>query len=494
MSYKAKFADLTLHLLDAIFNAYKKIGLTKDWGVGLMATSQQAVGLEHRQELTIEEARKDVLHLAWPAVVEQLLIQLFNMVDMMMVGGVGPAAIAAIGLTNQPIFLAMAAFMALNVGTTAVVARFIGAGDQEEANTAARQSLIIIGLLGVIATIVLHTFAEPLVLFMGAKEDSIGYAVTYIRVIALGFVPQTIGMSITAVLRGAGDTRTPMKYNIIANVINVVGNFLLINGYFGFPRWEVFGAALATTISRVVGMILALYAVSSGKSVLRVSWKEKFTPRPDLIVRVARVGAPAMLEQLIMRFGMVTFTRVVSGLGTLVYAAHQIGMNIVGLSFTPGIGFGMAATSFVGRSLGRKRPDWAETYGWQTRLIGNMVAAFMGVVFFFGGGLLASLYTDDPEVIKNAATVLKIIALVQPLQSTQFILAGALRGAGDTRWPLLSTLVGIAFVRVVLAKLFVNVFTWGLVGAWLAMAIDQCTRSAFIYFRYRSGRWKTVKV
>ena len=187
-----------------------------------MATSQQAVGLEHRQELTIEEARKDVLHLAWPAVVEQLLIQLFNMVDMMMVGGVGPAAIAAIGLTNQPIFLAMAAFMALNVGTTAVVARFIGAGDQEEANTAARQSLIIIGLLGVIATIVLHTFAEPLVLFMGAKEDSIGYAITYIRVIALGFVPQTIGMSITAVLRGAGDTRTPMKYNIIANVINAL--------------------------------------------------------------------------------------------------------------------------------------------------------------------------------------------------------------------------------------------------------------------------------
>ncbi len=459
-----------------------------------MAVIQQAISVEQREELTVQDARHDVLHLAWPSVVEQLLIQLFSMVDMMMVGGVGPAAIAAIGLTNQPVFLAMAAFMALNVGTTALVARFVGAGDVEEANTAARQSLIIITVLGLLATIMLYSFAEPVVLFMGAEEDAIGYALTYLRMIALGFIPQTIGMSVTAMLRGSGDTRTPMRYNLIANLVNVVGNILLINGYLGFPRWGVFGAALATTIGRVVGMILALHAISSGKSILRISLKDKFAPRFDLIQRIIKVGAPAMLEQLVMRFGMVTYTRVVSGLGTMVYAAHQIGMNIVGLSFTPGMGFGMAATSLVGRSLGRKRPDWAETYGWQTRRIGTMVATFMGFVFFFGGGYLAALYTDDPDVIKNAATALKIIALVQPLQSTQFILAGALRGAGDTRWPLISTLVGVVFVRVALATLFVNVLDWNLPGAWLAMAIDQCTRSMFIYFRYRSGHWKTARV
>ena len=459
-----------------------------------MAVIQQAISVEQREELTVQDARHDVLHLAWPSVVEQLLIQLFSMVDMMMVGGVGPAAIAAIGLTNQPVFLAMAAFMALNVGTTALVARFVGAGDVEEANTAARQSLIIITVLGLLATIMLYSFAEPVVLFMGAEEDAIGYALTYLRMIALGFIPQTIGMSVTAMLRGSGDTRTPMRYNLIANLVNVVGNILLINGYLGFPRWGVFGAALATTIGRVVGMILALHAISSGKSILRISLKDKFAPRFDLIQRIIKVGAPAMLEQLVMRFGMVTYTRVVSGLGTMVYAAHQIGMNIVGLSFTPGMGFGMAATSLVGRSLGRKRPDWAETYGWQTRRIGTMVATFMGFVFFFGGGYLAALYTDDPDVIKNAATALKIIALVQPLQSTQFILAGALRGAGDTRWPLISTLVGVVFVRVALATLFVKVLNWGLMGAWLAMAIDQCTRSMFIYFRYRSGHWKTARV
>lgn len=454
----------------------------------------QAVGLEQRESLSVPEARRDVIQLAWPAVVEQLLIQLFSMIDMMMVGGVGPAAIAAIGLTNQPIFLAMAAFMALNVGTTAIIARFIGAGNVAEANVAARQSLLIVSALGVVATLAVYSFADPIVRFMGAKDDAIGYGITYIRMISLGFIPQTIGMAVTAMLRGSGDTRTPMRYNIIANVVNVVGNILLINGYLGFPRWGVFGAALATTIGRTIGMVLALRAITGGKSVLHVSIRDKFTPRFDLIQRIIKIGAPAMLEQVVMRFGMITFTKIVSGLGTLVYAAHQIAMDIVGLSFTPGMGFGMAATSLIGRSLGKKRPDWAETYGWQTQRIGNLIAGFMAVVFFFGGRYLAALYTHDPDVIRNAANALRLIALVQTLQSTQFILAGALRGAGDTRWPLISTLIGVVIVRVALATLFVKVLGWGLLGAWAAMAIDQCTRSGFIYFRYKSGKWKTVRV
>lgn len=459
-----------------------------------MAALPQAITFEQRETLTIKEARHDIIHLSWPAVVEQLMAQLFSMCDMIMVGGVGPAAIAAIGLVSQPVFLAMAAFMALNVGTTAIIARFIGAREVAEANVAARQSLLIIGAMGVLATILVYVFAKPIVVFMGAEDDAIGYGITYLKMISIGFIPQTIAMSVTAMLRGSGDTRTPMRYNIIANVVNVIGNAILINGLLGFPRWGVFGAAFATVLGQTVGMVLALHAITGGKSVLHISLKDKFVPRPDLIKRIFKIGAPAMLEQLVMRFGMISFTKVVAGLGTMVFAAHQIAMSIVGLSFTPGMGFGMAATSLVGRSLGRKREDWAETYGWQTQRIGNIVAAVMGVVFFFGGRYLAALYTSDPDVINNAATALRIIAIVQTLQSTQFILAGALRGAGDTRWPLISTFVGVAFVRVALAVLFVNYLGWGLIGAWTAMAVDQCTRSAFIFFRYKSGRWKTIKV
>ncbi|MGE5654301.1 MAG: MATE family efflux transporter [Bacillota bacterium] len=445
-------------------------------------------------ELSLDAARARIVQLAWPAVFEQILVTLFGMVDMMMVGGVGPAAIAAIGLTNQPMFLALAAFMALNVGTTALVARFVGAKDIKEANAAIHQSLLITLVLGTIMTAVVYFSAEPLVIFMGAEGDTIRYGVEYIKVIALGILPQTLSMSVTAVLRGAGDTKTPMRFNIIANVVNVCGNYVLINGYLGFPKWGVYGAGLATTIGRVVACIMSLAVIFSGKFILHISLKDKFAPRLDLITRIIKIGAPALIEQLIMRFGMITFTKVVAGLGTLTYAAHQIAMNIVSLSFTPGQGFSMASTSLVGQSLGQKRPDWAERYGWETRRIGMMVAGTMALVFFFFGGNIARLYTTEPDVIRQAAIALKIISTVQLMQSTQFILAGALRGAGDTRWPLISTLVGVAFVRVVLALLFVQVFHWGLIGAWCAMALDQCTRSTFIYFRYKSGKWKTVRV
>lgn len=444
--------------------------------------------------LTQQEARRQVIALAWPAVVEQLLVTLFGMVDMMMVGSVGPLAIAAVGLTNQPMFLALAAFQALNVGTTALVARFVGAQDISEANATIRQSLLVVVALGGLASALVYIFAKPMVVFMGATDEAVGYAVTYLRVISFGLLPQVIGMCVTAVLRGAGDTKTPMRFNIIANIFNVIGNYLLINGNFGFPAWGVFGAAFATSLSRLISCGLSLYVIFQGKSLLHISLRDKFVPRWDLISRVLRVGLPSLLEQLLMRFGNIVFTKTVSGLGMATYAAHQIGMNIQSLSFTPGHGFGMAATSLVGRSLGEKRPDNAEKYGWQTRQVGQYVAVTMGLIFFFGGRHIASLYTDDPAVIETAALVLKVAAFIQPFQSSQFILAGALRGAGDTRWPLISTFIGVAGIRVVLALLFINVMQLGVIGAWYALLVDQFTRSLVIYFRYNSKHWQKAQV
>ncbi len=446
------------------------------------------------EQLSLKAARSTIIQLAWPVVLEQLLVTMFEMVDMMMVGGIGPAAIAAIGLTNQPMRLALASFQALKVGTTALIARFIGAKQYEEANATLRQSLLMTGAIGVVMTVLMYFFAEPLVLFMGAQPDALQYSVTYMRIISLGLVPQMLGMCVTAVLRGAGDTKTPMRYNIMANCVNVAGNYLLIMGHFGFPAWGVFGAGFATTLSRVVSCVLLMRVIFNGKAILHVSLKDRFAPRWDLIKRIVNVGIPAMGEQLVMRFGNILFTKTVAGLGTVTYAAHQVANNIMNLSFTPGQGFSQAATSLVGRSLGQKRPEWAETYGWQTRYVGTIVAGTMAAGFFFFGPAIASLYTNDPTVIAQAALALKVIAVVQFSQSTQVILAGALRGAGDTRWPLISTMIGVAGVRVVLAMLFINVFHFGLIGAWLAMAIDQMTRSVVIVLRYRTGRWKTQRV
>ncbi len=455
--------------------------------------AQTAPNAAPQLELNKANVRQRVLALAGPAVAEMFLVSLVGMVSMMMVGRISPVAVATVGLTNQPLFLGLAIFQALNVGATALVARCIGAGDIQKANDAARQSLIFVIVVGIIISALGWIFARQLLQFMGAEPEVLATGIPYFRVIAVSLIFNALSMGVSAILRGAGDTKTPMRVNIIANIVNAVATWILIYGI-GFPGLGVLGAGFGSALSRLAACILSFAALFSGKQVIRISLKDNWRLDWDLMARIWKIGLPAAIEQFVMRGGMMTFIKVVSSLGTVTYAAHQIALNIISLSFTPGQGFAIAATTLVGQNLGAKQPDWAEHCGWETRRLGNYVAGFMGIVFFFFGKYLAMLYSNDPEVIANVAMALKIIAIVQPLQSTQFILAGGLRGAGDTKWPLYSTAFGVWGVRVVLAHILVNIVGMGLIGAWIAMAVDQFFRSTVVLLRYRSGKWKTARV
>lgn len=447
-----------------------------------------------KDSLTKAEANREVIKLAAPALAEQVMMSLIGMADMIMVSRIGPAAIAAVGLTNQPMMFAMAIFMALNVGTTAVVARHVGANESDAANETARQSLILVGILGIIMATIMFFGAEWVLSFMGAQPDTMVYAVPYFRIVAVSMVFNTIQMSVNSMVRGAGDTKSPMANNMAVNVINLVGNFLLINGIWFFPKLGVTGAAVATAFSRFVGSIMALSLVLIPGKRITVSFRERFHFNWDIAARVAKVGFPAAIEQLIMRGGMIIFTRTISGLGTVTYAAHQVALNITSLSFTTGQGFAMSATSLVGRSLGAKKPDMAEMLANSAHKLAMMVSGAVAVILFFFGKQVALLYSNDLAVITQAAIALRIIALVQPSQSTQFVLAGALRGAGDTKWPLYSTIIGVWGFRVLLSYVFVQILGYGLVGAWVAMAVDQFARSSIILYRFRSNKWKHVRV
>lgn len=441
-----------------------------------------------------KEITSKVLHLAGPALAEMLLISFVSMADMMMVGRLGPQAVASVGLTNQPMFFALAIFMALNVGTTALVARFTGANNDADAAATARQSLLITACLAVVVSL-LGVFAAPYVLrFMRADADVMQVGIPYFQVVAAGLFFNTVSMGITAILRGSGDTRTPMRINMFINILNVIGNYALIYGHFGLPRLEVTGAGLATTLSRAVAAALFVVILFSGRSRIKLSLRDDYRPNLQVIRRIFNIGLNSAIEQFILRGGQVTFARVVSGLGTAVFASHQIGLNILSLSFMPGQAFGIAATTLVGQSLGAKDPELAAKCGSEARRLGMYVGTFMALLFFLFGRQIAGLYTDNVEVIARTALVLRVYAFLQPAQSTQFILAGALRGAGDTRWPLYSTALGIWGGRVAFSWLFINIFGLGLLGAWLAMALDQLGRSIFISVRFKSGKWKAIRV
>jgi len=450
--------------------------------------------------ISIEELIKDptlinkrVWQLAWPAMVELLLSTLFSMVDMIMVGRISYQALTAVGLTNHPTMLALAVFQALNVGSTALVARFIGSGDIKNAKATVRQSMVLVTILGIVVSIAGYLLSPAIITFMRAEPDVYPMSVTYLQIVSLGWLFTTISLNVGAILRGSGDTMTPMRYNLLSNLLNVVGNYVLIFGKFGFPAMGVAGAALSTTLCRGVAAFLALRAIFNKNRNIGVSLKDDYRIDKNLLERLISIGLPSAMEQFLLRLGQVFFSRAVAGLGTAIYAAHQTAINISSLTFTPGQAFGMAATTMVGQSLGAKHPDVAEKAGLVARRMGLIIALAIAIVLFFFGYDAALLYVDDPEVARAAANALKILAIMQPMQSTQFILAGALRGAGDTRWPLYSTAIGIWGIRVVLVHVFIAM-GMGLMGAWVAQLCDQAFRAVFIYTRYKSGAWKHSKV
>lgn len=447
-----------------------------------------------------KKTRDVVLKIALPVLIELLLGTLFGMIDMMMLGrikdsGIAAASIAAVGITNQPLFIGISLVQALNVGGTAMVARYIGAKRNDKVETVVKHTIVLNLVLLVVPIFILGMlFTDKIMIFLGAQNDTLIVGRNYFRIVMVGFIFQSFNLSISAALRGAGDTKTPMNVNLKANSFNVVGNALLIYGLLGFPKLGVTGAGISTCLSHVVASTLLLKRLFKNNGIIHINIKNPFKFDKDIMYNLIKIGVPASLEQVAFRVGVLIFVKMVSSLGTVAFATHQICLNILGLSFTPGQAFGIAASTLVGKSLGADEPDEAEEYIKSARKIGSIISTSMAIIFFFFGPQLVGLYTQDAEIIKKSSVILKIIAFVQPFQSSQLIIAGGLRGAGDTVWTLVATFVGVLIVRVVLAYTFVIILGYGLIGAWLAMFIDQFMRWVVIYLRFRTSKWKYINI
>ncbi len=451
--------------------------------------STLSVNLEDRKEL-----RKQVISIAWPAVTELVLASLFGAIDMIMVGSLGAAAIASIGLTNQPILLIMAVFQALNIGGTAIVSRSIGSKKTKDAQNATKQLIIITTVFSFLIVIPSLGYVKEIYMFMGAEEEVALIGLNYFRFALWGVIFQNLNLAIAAALRGTGDTKTPMKINVVSNIANVIMNYIFIFGRLGVQEMGVTGAGVATFASRAMAFVALMAFMFFSKSVIKLSLKHLFKLDFGLIKRVLRIGFPSALEQLVLRTGNLFFVKVVAGLGTIIYASHQISINILSFSFTAGMAFGMASSVLIGQSLGAGKNKLAEEYGKEVRFLGTIVSAAMGIVIFIFAEQIIGLYSDDPQIIKNASFILKMIAFIQPFQAAQLILAGSLRGAGDTKWPLYSTIAGIWGIRISFAFFFIKIMNLGLIGAWLAICIDQIIRYIILYLRFKTNRWQYAKV
>jgi Na+-driven multidrug efflux pump len=466
-----------------------------------------------------DERRRGVLNLALPAVGEQVLNMLVGLADTFMVGHIGASAVAAVGLGNQVVMLVTTFFAAVATGVTALVARHIGAREAGTAERILGQGYVLGSLLGFLGMILSMALAVPAMIALRAPADVVAPGASYLSIVALTFVPAAWMFTGNAALRGAGDTRSPMLVMLAVNAVNIAVAYALIYGPGPFPELGVAGSALGAAVGRGVGGLLVTWLLLKGRRVRTASGAPAATRRgveaadiqiptttparlslrpgqlrPDLaqLRRIANIGLPAGAEMLMMRLGLIAYATTVAALGTAAFAAHQIALQAESLSYMPGFGFAVAATTLVGQGLGAGNPARAKADGYLAHRLALILMSLMGVVFFLFPEQIMSIFISDPAVIRLGVWPLRLVAFSQPMLATMMVLAGGLRGAGDTRATLVITAAGLWLVRVPLAFLLTP--TLGLVGAWIAMGVDLNLRGLGMFLRFRSSKWALIKV
>jgi len=434
---------------------------------------------------------RHTMKMAWPAIVEQFLVSLVSFIDTVMVSGLGAYAIAAVGLCGQPKFVTLVPFFALNVALSALVARRKGQGNRDSANKILQFSLVFAACLVIVISTLGVKFADQFLRFAGSQPDTHPYAVEYFRIVVGGMAFNVFSLVINAAQRGAGNTMIAMRTNITSNAINLILNYCLIEGHFGFPALGVKGDAIATVTGTVVALFMSvasilhkdgfLYLFSGAKGQRRI---DKFS-----LQSMWKVGSASLMEQMFLRVGFMVYAIIVAHLGTVAFAAHQVGMNVISLSFSLGNGLSIAAVSLVGQSLGEKRPDMARIYGRICQRVGMMFSLTLAVFFITLGRDIFKLFSNDPVILDYGTSIMRVIAVIVVLQISQVIFSGCLRGAGDTKAVALISLVSVTFIRPFCGWLFVYPLQAGLLGAWLGILADQFMRFILTFTRYHSGKW-----
>ncbi len=440
------------------------------------------------------EILKSTITVAWPSILESFLVALVGVVDTIMVGTVGTEAIAAVGLCTQPKFIALALFVSMNVAVSAIVARRRGQGDRESANAVMRQALVVTLILVAVVSALTVIFAPQILKVAGSNADTHDQAVTYYRIIMGGLVFNVVSLVINAAQRGVGNTKIAMRTNMVSNGVNICFNYLLIGGHFGFPRLEVAGAAIATVIGTVFAMGMSLYSVSKPEGYLHLSFKNFFRFEGRTLASIWNVGSSTLVEQIFLRVGFLAFAAIVARLGTIPFAAHQIGMNIISISFSLGDGLSVAAVALVGQSLGRERPDMARIYGGACQRIGIFFSVIVCIVFVTQGRLLFSLFDKTEAVLEEGVIIMRFAAAVVFFQISQVVFSGCLRGAGDVRYMAAVSLLSATIARPTLGWLFCYGLGFGLTGAWIGLTIDQFLRLFFTTIRFISGKWTRIRI
>ncbi len=436
------------------------------------------------------------LRIAVPAIVESFFVQFAGLADSLMVSSLGANSVAALGLTAQPKFLGLSPFFALNVALSALTARRFGEKRRRDANAIVFTAIIIIIGLSIVLGSVLSILAPQIMTLCGSTADTHDDAVLYYRIIMSCMIFNCIQMGINSAQRGAGNTKITMRTNITSNTINIILNYLLINGHFGFPALGITGAAIATVAGTAAGCVMSLVSIIRPGSFINVSYiiKKHVMPATAALKDIIKVGYSVFFEQCLMRIGFMMTAVMAANQGNAAMAAHQVGMNILGLSFSFGDGLQAAAVALIGRSLGEGKSRRAKEYGSTCQMVGGIISVALAVLYFLCARPFMELFFAEPEIVDIGVMIMHIIIVVVLFQIRQVIYMGCLRGAGDTLYTAVASTISVTAIRTGVSYLCGYTFGWGIAGIWIGVVGDQVSRYILAAIRFKAGKWVKIRI
>lgn len=448
---------------------------------------------------TQKDTYKALWKLGAPTLVEAALGTAVTYVDTAMVGAIGAAASAAVGLTAMVVWLQFDLFFAFGVGALSCIARYDGAGEKQKAHETSVQSLWFLLALGILETVVLCSLAFRIPVWLNGSAEILHDAGMYLLIVSIPTIFKGTTVILGNVLRANKDTATPMRINIGVNVMNIVLNQLLIGAgttiaigslslHIPGAGWGVTGAAIATSVSQVFGGIVIFLVFL--KNPLTTPRGYSLRPNPVILRKCARTAFPLVGERIVMGTGLIAFTGLIAQLGTISMAAHTIAITIEEAFYIPGYGIQTALSTLCGNAAGRRDKK-------ELRMVvrAGMVSAVgimtvMSSFLFFQSYFCMSVFTPDVQVMEAGAKVLRMIALSEPFFAALIILEGVFHGIGETRIPFLFGAFTMWGIRILGTWICLHLFGGSLVSVWICMIADNMTRFLLLFWLYKFGKWK----
>jgi putative MATE family efflux protein len=374
-------------------------------------------------------------------------------------------------------------------GSTALIARNWGARNKEEAGIFFTRTVQLVVFIAFITGLVIWQFAEPLVRFFGLKGEALILSTEYLKAISPFYIGFGCGLGLITALRAVGDVKTPLMIGLIMNIFAIFFMLVFVNGWMGFPEYGVRGAALGNGLSFVIGALLLIVFWRTNQ--LPVRYSSILHLDLKRVKEIFKVGLPAALEQVIFQAGITAFLILVALYGTEAYAAYGIGVQILSFAFVIGFGFSIAGATLVGQHLGAGNPNQARRAGWGAMRLSIVSMTFFGILIAFFAEPLARYMIDNDEVVRLSVVFIWLLGSMQPLMAIEFSLGGALRGAGDTKTPLVITLTCLLFIRVSLALIF-YMLDASIEVIFSTLVADYVVKGFLYVARFKSNKWMNV--